>query len=81
MSDDPELFERGNAVANVGLVGAAAVLVVPLGLKLWRARGMERADAVPGMAAAATVMVCGSAYMLARLGHFTPSTIEASSGT
>jgi len=62
---DRALHDALNTVFTVGLVVIAVPVLVPLLLKVRRSRSIDRIDAVPGMVAAATVMLCGSAYLLA----------------
>jgi signal transduction histidine kinase len=62
---DRALHDALNTVSTIGLVVVAVPVLVPLLLKVRRSRSIDRIDAVPGMVAAATVMLCGSAYLLA----------------
>lgn len=70
---DEELFRAGSRVAGLGLVAVAVPVVVPLFFKVRRSSRVDRIDAVPVVVAAATVMVSGSLYLLARL-HSLPGT-------
>jgi signal transduction histidine kinase len=61
---DRPLHDALSTVWAVGLVVVAVPVLVPLLLKVRRSRSVDRIDAVPGVVAAATVMVCGSAYLV-----------------
>lgn len=76
LAAEEDLFERGSRIAGVGLVVVALPVLVPLLLKVRRSRSVDRIDAVPAMVAAATVMVSGSAYMLAQYRSMPDSTVE-----
>jgi signal transduction histidine kinase len=58
------------------IVVAAVPVLVPLLLKVRRSRSIDRIDAVPGVVAAGTVAVCGSAYLLAQYGSLPTATID-----
>ncbi|WP_214403177.1 sensor histidine kinase [Pseudonocardia lacus] len=66
-----------NTVSTVGIVVVAVPVLVPLLLKVRRSRSVDRIDAVPGMVAAATVMVSGSAYLLAWFFALPDTTVDA----
>jgi signal transduction histidine kinase len=71
------LYDALNTASAVGLVVVGVPVLVPLLLKVRRSRSVDRIDAVPGVVAAATVMVCGSAYLLARFGSLPTATVDA----
>jgi signal transduction histidine kinase len=70
-------LQRAIGAANIALTCVAVLVLVPLVLKVRRARGIDRIDAVPGFFAAATVMVSGSAYLLAKLWSLPTLTVDA----
>jgi signal transduction histidine kinase len=70
------LYDALTTVSTVGLVVIAVPVLVPLLLKVRRSRSIDRIDAVPGVVAAATVMICGSAYLLARFGSLPTTTVD-----
>ncbi|MEQ3552332.1 histidine kinase [Pseudonocardia nematodicida] len=76
LAPDADLFRSGAQVADVGLVVVAVLVLVPLTLKVQRSHSVDRIDAVPGMVAAATVMLSGSAYLLARFGPVSAETVD-----
>lgn len=76
LAPDRELFDRASRFVTIGIVVLAVLVIVPLLLKVRRSRGIDRIDAVPGVVAAATVMICGSAYLLAKYGSFAGSTVD-----
>ena len=73
---DEMLFDRWSQLVNIGLVAVAVPVLIPLLLKIRRSRSIDRIEAVPGMAAAGTVMICGSAYLLAKFSSFPQETVD-----